>query len=133
MKDSQFIILTSFITALKLHQEPLPKDSITQLNEIANNLENKVIELDAIAKTIPTLNLLYNSAFQSLISPSAHRKMGQEFYPSDEEDEEDTTIDNITRDIRPEVKRIEAILDSIKASKILSSDNPPETARQLLN
>ncbi|HAC65253.1 MAG TPA: hypothetical protein DCF68_17435 [Cyanothece sp. UBA12306] len=131
MKDSQLIILTSFITALKLHQETLPQETIKQLKEIANNLESKVIELDAIAKTTPTLNDLYNNSFQTLLSRAAQRKMGQNFYPSDEE--EDTTINNITEDIRPEVARIAAMLDEIKASQILASDNPPETARQLLN
>lgn len=133
MKDSQIIILTSFLTALKLHQESLPNDIITQLQEIAKNLESKVIELDAIAENYPTLKPLYHSAFQSLLSRSSLRKMGQGFYPSDEPDE-DETIDNMTRDIRPEVERIEKDLDIIiKATKILSSDNPTETARQEFN
>jgi hypothetical protein len=133
MKDSQIIILTSFLTALKLHQESLPNDIITQLQEIAKNLESKVRELDAIAENYPTLKPLYHSAYQSLLSRSSQRKMGQGFYPSDEP-EEDETMDNMTRDIRPEVERIEKDLDIIiKATKILSSDNPTETARQEFN
>ncbi|MGB5592530.1 MAG: hypothetical protein WBM62_00645 [Crocosphaera sp.] len=68
--------------------------------------------MDAIAKSISPLKDLYDTAFQSLLSRSAVRKMGQEFYPSDEE-EEDPTIDNITRDITSYVARIEANLNNI--------------------
>ncbi|MGB5768511.1 MAG: hypothetical protein WBM32_01375, partial [Crocosphaera sp.] len=87
MTDAQFLLLTSFITALKWYEQPLPKQIIKQLNDIGTDLENKVIELDAIAKSIPPLKDLYDKAFQSLLSRSAVRKMGQEFYPSDEEEE----------------------------------------------
>lgn len=132
MKDSQSIILTSFITALKLYQEPLPNNIIEQLNEIANNLETRVTELDAIAQNILAFKNLYDQAFQSLLSRSATRKMGQEFFPSDEE-EKDFTIENITPDIREEVERIEANLSIMKASEILLSNDPSETARQQFN
>jgi hypothetical protein len=75
--------------------------------------------LDAIAKSISPLKDLYDTAFQSLLSRSAVRKMGQEFYPSDEE-EEDPTIDNITRDItsyvdknRSKFEQHDSILNSL--------------------
>ncbi|MGB5595982.1 MAG: hypothetical protein WBM62_18385 [Crocosphaera sp.] len=132
MTDAQFLLLTSFITALKWYEQPLPKQIIKQLNDIGTDLENKVIELDAIAKSIPPLKDLYDKAFQSLLSRSAVRKMGQEFYPSDEE-EEYPTIENITRDITSDVTKIEANLDNMIASLILSSDNPSEAARQQFN
>ncbi|MBE9078789.1 hypothetical protein IQ241_16040 [Romeria aff. gracilis LEGE 07310] len=54
--------LTAFITALSQQDESLPDSLRAQLQAIGQNLENRAMELPAIAASLPRLNQAYQQA-----------------------------------------------------------------------
>ncbi|MGB7084960.1 MAG: hypothetical protein WBD47_05370 [Phormidesmis sp.] len=54
--------LTAFVSALAQQDESLPSGLQTQLHAIGQNLEGRVVELPAIAASLPNLNKAYQAA-----------------------------------------------------------------------
>ncbi|MGF1521982.1 MAG: hypothetical protein ACFBSF_06640 [Leptolyngbyaceae cyanobacterium] len=55
--------LEAFVIALGEQNEPLPSGLQKQLHAIGQNLENRVVELPAIAANLPSLYASYQEAF----------------------------------------------------------------------
>ncbi|WP_416669244.1 hypothetical protein [Egbenema bharatensis] len=62
LNTQQENILTAFVTALAQQDESLPQGLQTQLHAIGQNLEARIVELPAIAASLPNLNQAYQSA-----------------------------------------------------------------------
>ncbi len=58
--------VTAFVTALSEQNESLPSVLQAQLNAIGQNLEGRVMELTAIAASIPSLNQAYQAALSDM-------------------------------------------------------------------
>lgn len=54
--------LTAFITALSQQEKALPSSLQAQLHATGQNLENRLVELPAIAANLPDLNKAYREA-----------------------------------------------------------------------
>lgn len=126
MRDADKIILKAFLAALSQQQSPLSEEVKSQLAAIAQSLENRVGELDAIAKNIPTLQPVYLNAIDSLQPANSERTKGLDTLPA-QPDESDIgkEISNITRNVS--VDELEKIV------AILTSDNPAAAARKTFN
>ena len=62
INEQQEKTLTAFLTALSEQDEALPGGLQAQLSAIGQNLEGRVMELTAIAASIPRLNQAYQAA-----------------------------------------------------------------------
>ncbi|EDX85420.1 hypothetical protein S7335_3121 [Synechococcus sp. PCC 7335] len=62
MNEQQEKNLTAFLTALSEQEDSLPAGLQAQLTSIGQNLEARVMELPAIAASIPSLNQAYQTA-----------------------------------------------------------------------
>jgi len=60
--------LTAFLTALSEQEESLPGGLQAQLTAIGQNIENRVMELPAIASSIPSLSKAYQDALSDVKS-----------------------------------------------------------------
>jgi hypothetical protein len=66
MKQADEITLKAFLIALEQLEEPLPEAEQTELKEIAENINNNLGKLDAIAENNPKLDKLYQEIRSSL-------------------------------------------------------------------
>jgi len=66
MKQTDEITLKAFLIALEQLEEPLPEAEQTELKEIAENINNNLGKLDAIAENNPKLDKLYQEIRSSL-------------------------------------------------------------------
>jgi hypothetical protein len=66
MKQTDEITLKAFLIALEQLDEPLPEAVQAQLQEIAENIDNNLGKLDAIAENNPKLDRLYQEVRESL-------------------------------------------------------------------
>ncbi len=60
-------ILTAFVSALAHQDESLPLELQNQLNAIGQNLETRIVELPAIAASLPSLNQAYQLALEDTL------------------------------------------------------------------
>jgi hypothetical protein len=68
--------LKAFVMALSQQTEPLPAVLQAQLKAIGLNLPNRVIELEAIAASLPSLKRAYDAAMAELRAIAAQRGKG---------------------------------------------------------
>ncbi len=66
INEQQEKSLTAFLTALSEQDESLPGGLQAQLSAIGQNLEGRVMELTAIAASIPSLNQAYQAALSDV-------------------------------------------------------------------
>ena len=66
MRQADEITLKAFLIALEQLEEPLSEAEQTELKEIADNIDNNLEKLDAIAKNNPKLDKLYQEISSSL-------------------------------------------------------------------
>ncbi|MBE9059613.1 hypothetical protein [cf. Phormidesmis sp. LEGE 11477] len=74
MNEQQEKDLTAFLTALSEQEESLPAGLQAQLTGIGQNLEGRVMELRAIAASIPSLNQAYQAALSDVESDDSNPK-----------------------------------------------------------
>ena len=100
--------LDAFVTALSQQDESLPASLQAQLQAIGQNLEGRVMELPAIAASLPNLNNAYQAAL-------ADTQTGQ--------DEQGATLVSVTnKDRGTDI--------SDRAAKILTDSDPVQAAQQ---
>ena len=124
MNDSEALTLQAFLAALIKQQEPLSDEAQAQLEEIAQSLETRVMELHDLALSTTTLAESYQNARDQLISTAAERGLGLEFLPNrfdNTEENNNRDIDNILR------------IDFRRATRILSAPDSVQAARQAFN
>jgi hypothetical protein len=136
MKDSEITILKAFLYALSQQSNSLAVEITNQLTEISQSLETRVAELHLLATNNPSLKKHYENARLSLTSTAAQRGMGLNFLPANESENETKEIDNITRDVRNDIKNMEEILATIdsnlnQSSQILSASDPIQAIKKL--
>ena len=68
MNEQQEKNLTAFLTALSEQEGSLPAGLQAQLTAIGQNLDGRVMELPAIAASIPSLNQAYQAALSDVNS-----------------------------------------------------------------
>ncbi len=66
--------LTAFMTALSEQEESLPSGLQAQLTAIGQNIESRVMELPAIASSIPSLNQAYQAALSDVKAGNSEPK-----------------------------------------------------------
>jgi hypothetical protein len=123
MKDTDKIILKAFLAALSQQQSPLSDEVKSQLADIAQSLDNRVRELDAIANNNLSLKPFYLAAYDNLVGEGSERAKGLDSIPA-KPSESDTgrEISNITRKVNVE--------DLEKVLEILAAANPITAAKQ---
>ncbi|MGK7877329.1 MAG: hypothetical protein AB4426_29735 [Xenococcaceae cyanobacterium] len=139
MKDAEARIIKAFLAALSQERSPLSEEVREKLVGIAQSLETRVMDLHALALSIPTLATSYKDARLLLIATAAERdKTGRILPDIEDEDESEGEIINIMRDTRSEVKQLKRILETIdskfdRAPQVLSSSDPVQAAREEFN
>lgn len=136
MKDSDTLILKAFLATLYQQRVPLSEETSSQLRDIAQSWETRILDLHNLATNTPALVAPYNDALDWLTSSAAERGMGLKFLPADEtDDDENRETPNITRDTRSAVEKTKQVFAAIEAKleqtpKVLSAPNPVQVAKQ---
>ena len=129
MKDVEKTTLRAFCLALYQQQpgQPLPTHVLTTLQEVAQDLSNRIIDLDQLAKNTPALAEPYGQARQWLTRQAAERGMGCDFLADEADDHLDQERVNVAREISGEDAALQQFLASIDeptAFKIFIDPNP---------
>ena len=74
MNEQQEKDLSAFLKALSEQEDSLPAGLQAQLTGIGQNLEGRVMELPAIAASIPSLNQAYQAALSDMTSGDSEPK-----------------------------------------------------------
>lgn len=129
MIDSDMPTLRAFCIAL-YEQKPdqvLPANVLVALRSIAQDLDNRVAELDQLAEDTTMLAGPYEQAYLQLTSQAAERSKGKDF-PADPVDHQpDQEQTNVARDVQSDILEFQQFLANISsetASEILSAPNP---------
>jgi hypothetical protein len=139
MKDADTLILKAFMASLYQQQSPLPQDILVQLNDIAQSLEARILELHDLAKSTPVLASFYQNARSQFVFSAAERGMGTKNLPADDTEDDDFREQmNITPDASSSIEEMEKIIDKIDAQyseesckKILLSPNPVTAVKNI--
>jgi hypothetical protein len=137
MKDSEKVILTSFLYALARQEKPLPEAVQSRLNAIADSYGKNIAALRDIALENVSLQPFYQQSFAYLLDSAQERKMGSDFLPAENPERENAEIENITRDPNTEIDRLERIIKNIetkldRSRAILADSNSVNSARKEL-
>ena len=129
MKDVEKTTLRAFCLALYQQKadQALPEHVLTTLQGIAQDLNNRIIDLDQLAKNTPALAEPYKQARQWLARQAAERSMGKDFLAAATDDQLDQERLNIAREVKDDDAEWEQILanfDEPAASQILSAPDP---------
>lgn len=114
LSDSDAIIVQAFLFALHQHAGPLPPAALQTLQDIAPSLETRVMELQQLAQSMPTLATPYDHAYMTLLNPAARRSKGLDEPPAPE-----PNPDELLNNIR---------LLSLDDTKKILQDAAPENA-----
>lgn len=139
MKDADALILKAFLAALCQQPSPLSEEITIQLQDIAQSLEARILDLDDLARSTPVLAESYKQSRRWLASTAAERGMGLKFLPADAAgDDNNREIDNITRDTRSAIEQTQQVFAAIdaklsQAPQVLSAPNPVQAAKQTFN
>lgn len=140
MKDSESLILYSFLFALSQQHEALPATVVAKIQEIAQSLETRVTELYDLAIATAQLTSDYQNAYRWLTSTAAERGLGLNFPPAKDEATSDKEQLNISADIGPSVTEMQRVLLAIEqridpqtAGQILSGANPTTAVQRQVN
>ena len=140
MKDSESLILYSFLFALSQQRHPLPATVMNKMQDIAQSLETRVIELYDLAIATPQLTASYKNAYRWLTATAAERGMGLAFMPAPDDETDDKEQSNLSADVGSYVQEMQTVLaaieqrlDTQKAVQILSAPNPPNAAQREFN
>lgn len=138
MKDTEKLTLEAFLFALSQQNSSLPNQTTSSMQEIAESLERRVMDLHDLALEIPTLKNPYKKARRWLTTRAAERGKGLDFLPAtDDGGASDRETPNITRDVRSEIEKMEQVLAEIeekldRATSILAAENPVQAAQNTL-
>lgn len=139
MKDADALILKAFLAALCQQQSPLPQEVTIQLQDIAQSLEARLLDLHDLAIRSPILAEPYKQSRRWLTSTAAERGMGLKFLLADAvDDNNNQETDNITRDTQSAIEKTQQVFAAIdaklsQASQVLSAPNPVQAAKQTFN
>jgi hypothetical protein len=135
MKDTEKLTLKAFLFALSQQNSPLPDKATSSMQEIAESLESRIMDLDDLALELTALKEPYKKARRWLTTRAAERGMGLDFLPAtDDGGASDRETPNITRDVRSEIEKMEQLLAEIdakieRAPSILAAVNPVRAAQ----
>lgn len=87
--------LEAFVTALSQQDDSLPASLQAQLQAIGQNLEGRVMELPAIAASLPSLNKAYQAALAD--AQTDQGQQGATFVSSTNKDRSAETIEHATK------------------------------------
>ncbi|MFQ4138592.1 hypothetical protein PGN35_019990, partial [Nodosilinea sp. PGN35] len=90
--------LTAFITALGQQDNPLPEALQKQLHAIGQNLEARIVELPAIAASLPNLNQAYQTALSDAQANAPAATFASNTNQSDSAKQYDRAVDILTAD-----------------------------------
>ncbi|MBD2229972.1 hypothetical protein [Phormidium tenue] len=90
--------LTAFITALGQQDNALPEGLQKQLHAIGQNLEARVLELPAIAASLPNLNQAYQTALSETQADAPAATFASSTSQSDSDKQFDRAVDILTAD-----------------------------------
>ena len=135
MKDTEKLTLEAFLFALSQQNSPLPERMANSMQEIAESLESRVMDLHDLALEITALKEPYKKARRWLTTRAAERGMGLDFLPAtDDGGASDRETPNLTRDVRSDIEKMQQPLAEIEAKldrapSILAAANPVQAAR----
>lgn len=139
MKSIEKITLQAFFLALyqlEAHQT-LPASVLAALQEISQDLSNRIWDLHLLAVNTPILAEPYRQARQWLAPQSAERSMGLDNRPAEMNADADLGIQNTdvrVQDPNDILARINSRLDDeTEAARLLSQPNLIQNLRALLN
>ncbi|BCL34115.1 hypothetical protein [Nostoc sp. MS1] len=104
--------LKVFILSLYQLNSPLPDDIQAKLNTI--NLPGDIEELAEIAKSYPPLKTTYYQVYDKIAAMSKYRSKGIESSPKYEPEQENTEIENVSREIEDELVKFDQEVDQNK-------------------
>ena len=90
--------LTAFITALGRQDNALPEALQKQLHAIGQNLEARILELPAIAASLPNLNQAYQTALSDTQADSPSATFVSNTNQSDSDKQYNRAVDILTAD-----------------------------------
>lgn len=90
--------LTAFITALGQQDNALPESLQKQLHAIGQNLEARIVELPAIAASLPNLNQAYQTALSDTQPGEPAATFVSKTNQSDSDKQYDRAVDILTAD-----------------------------------
>ncbi|MGB3615338.1 MAG: hypothetical protein WBA10_16210, partial [Elainellaceae cyanobacterium] len=135
MKDSDILVLRSFFYALAQQQAALPDTVNAQMNQIAQSLDTRVSELNALARSTPTLAAPYKSALRWLVNHAAERGMGLDALPDKYDETDNVEQENLARnldthfnDMKQAFEIIDQKLDN--PAQVLTAPDPVQAIRQ---
>ncbi|MGF1537771.1 MAG: hypothetical protein ACFB4J_15005 [Elainellaceae cyanobacterium] len=135
MKHAELLILRSFFYALAQQQAALSDVIKAQINQIGQSLDARVSELDALAKSTPSLAVPYKDARKWLVNYAAERGMGLDFMADEDDETDDVEQENLARDLDPhleEMKRAFEVIDKKldNPAQVLTASDPVQAVRQ---
>lgn len=95
----------AFLQALDQQSAPLPLEVLEAIEQIADSLKTRMIELDALARRTPELVSAYLAARLALAQPAAERSLGPEPATDDEEGKHNREITNATRRLKDSTQK----------------------------
>lgn len=104
MKDTEWLTYEAFLQALD-QSAPLPLQVLEAIEQIADSLKTRMIELDALARRTPELVSAYLAARLALAQPAAERSLGPEPATDDEEGKHNREITNATRRLKDSTQK----------------------------
>ncbi|MBE9160243.1 hypothetical protein IQ265_25975 [Nodosilinea sp. LEGE 06152] len=90
--------LTAFITALGRQDSALPEGLQKQLHAIGQSLETRILELPAIAASLPNLNQAYQTALSDTQAEAPAATFASSTNRSDSDKQFDRAVDILTAD-----------------------------------
>lgn len=90
--------LTAFITALGQQDNALPEGLQKQLHAIAQSLETRIVELPAIAASLPSLNQAYQTAMSEAQTDAPSTTLVSNTNQSDSDKLFDRAVNILTAD-----------------------------------
>jgi len=98
LNSQQEKTLTAFITALGRQDNALPEALQKQLHAIGQNLEARILELPAIAASLPNLNQAYQTALSDTQADSPSATFVSNTNQSDSDKQYNRAVDILTAD-----------------------------------
>ncbi|PSN10620.1 hypothetical protein C7293_27375 [filamentous cyanobacterium CCT1] len=90
--------VTAFITALGRQDSALPEGLQKQLHAIGQSLETRILELPAIAASLPSLNQAYQTAMSDAQADAPSATFVSNTNQSDSDKQFDRAVDILTAD-----------------------------------
>ncbi|MGB3201525.1 MAG: hypothetical protein WBA99_11510 [Nodosilinea sp.] len=98
LNPQQEKMLAAFITALAQQDSALPEGLQKQLHAIGQSLETRILELAAIAASLPNLNQAYQTALSDTQADAPSATFASSTNQSDSDKQFDRAVDIFTAD-----------------------------------